>query len=236
MSETRRVRVLVADDHLVVRRGLQSIIESAADLLFVGEASNGDEVISACKTHEPDLVLLDLRMPGPPGPEVIAALRALNPEVRILVLTIQGGDEAAYRTLQAGASGYMLKDVPCEQILDAIRSVCAGQPYLPAGLAERLAARLGGPEFSPREIEVVKLVARGLSNREIGTTLGIGRRRSRNTWPASCRSSAPGIGRRRRGWLSSAGYSISASCGRSAVYTPTGRSPLTWTRCHLSCL
>jgi two-component system NarL family response regulator len=172
MSAVRH-RVLIADDHLVVRRGLQSIIESAPDLEFAGEAATGEETLEAFKACRPDLVLLDMRMPGPKGPAVIAALRAEDPAARILVLTIQGGDEAAYRALQAGAAGYVLKEEPCAQILEAIRTVCAGRTYLPSGLAERLADRLGKPEFSAREIEVVTLVARGLTNRDVGSRLGI---------------------------------------------------------------
>jgi two-component system NarL family response regulator len=170
---TTRHRVLIADDHLVVRRGLQSIIESAPDLELAGEAATGEEAIEVFRACRPDLVLLDMRMPGPKGPEVIAALRALDPAARILVLTIQGGDEAAYRALHAGAAGYLLKDEPCERILEAIRAICAGGTYLPSGLAERLAERLGRPELSAREIEVVTLVARGLANRDVGLRLGI---------------------------------------------------------------
>jgi DNA-binding NarL/FixJ family response regulator len=167
------LRLLIADDHLIVRRGLRSVLADAGDLEIVAEAADGPETIAAYKKHRPDVVLMDLRMPGPEGADVIAALRAEDPAARVLVLTVQKGDEAIYRALKAGASGYLLKDVPCREILEAVRTVAAGGSHIPPAVAQRLAERVGQPELTPRETEVVRFITQGLTNAQIAQRLGI---------------------------------------------------------------
>jgi two-component system NarL family response regulator len=174
------IRILMADDHLIVRRGLRSILAADTDLEIVAEAADGPEALAAYRAHRPDVVLLDLRMPAPgtaseapEGPGVIAALRQDDPKARILVLTVQKGDEAIYQALKAGALGYLLKDAPAREIRAAIHAVAAGQSYVPAPVAERMARRLARPELTRRETEVARLVAQGLTNGEIAMRLGI---------------------------------------------------------------
>jgi two-component system, NarL family, response regulator len=167
------IRVLVADDHMVVRTGLAAVIGHETDMTLVAEAASGPEVLSLARLHRPDVVVMDLRMPGPPGEEVIAALVAENKAARIIVVTIHKGDEAAYRALRAGARGYLLKDVPTEDIVAAIRTVHAGGTCIPPAVADTLAQRLGRAELSPRETQVLKLIAVGYSNREVAAELGV---------------------------------------------------------------
>ena len=167
------IRVLVADDHMVVRTGLAAVIGHETDMTLVAEAASGPEVLSLARLHRPDVVVMDLRMPGPPGEEVIAALVAENKAARVIVVTIHKGDEAAYRALRAGARGYLLKDVPTEDIVAAIRTVHAGGTCIPFAVANTLAQRLGRAELSPRETQVLKLIAVGYSNREVAAELGV---------------------------------------------------------------
>jgi two-component system NarL family response regulator len=173
VSQNEKIRVLVADDHLVLRLGLVTLINDEPDMEVVAEAANGQQVIDLYKTHRPDLVLMDLRMPGHTGEEVIAALCAEDADARIIVLTIHKGDEAVYQALRAGARGYLLKDVPTQEILAAIRSVYAGDQCIPPAIAARVAQRIRKADLSPREVNVLKLIAAGLSNKEIGDRLGV---------------------------------------------------------------
>lgn len=167
------IRILVADDHLVVRLGLATLIHNQPDMVMVAEAANGQEVIELAASHRPDVILMDLRMPGLSGGEVIAAVCRADPSARIIVLTIHRGDEAVYQALRAGAQGYLLKDVPAKEIVEAIRAVRAGRQCIPSGIAAQLADRLRKAELSPREIEVLKLIAHGLSNKEVASQLGV---------------------------------------------------------------
>jgi two-component system, NarL family, response regulator len=173
VSQTQKMRVLVADDHFVLRLGLVTLINDESDMEVVAEAANGQELIDLFRTHRPDVVLMDLRMPGHTGDEVIAAVCAQDPDARIIVLTIHKGDEAVYQALRAGARGYLLKDVPTQEILAAIRSVHAGEQCIPPAIAARVAQRIRKADLSPREVTVVKLIAAGLSNKEIGDRLGV---------------------------------------------------------------
>ena len=167
------IRVVVADDHLVVRLGLVTLINNQPDMVVVAEAANGQEVIELYAAHKPDVVLMDLRMPGISGDEAISAMCAADPTARIIVLTIHKGDEAVYQALRAGAQGYLLKDVPAKEIVEAIRAVRAGRQCIPSGIAAQLAERLRKAELSPREVEVLKLIAHGLSNKEVANQLGV---------------------------------------------------------------
>jgi len=167
-----RIGVLIADDHSVVREGLASLIERRADMTVVGEASNGRQAVDLWKQHRPDVTLLDLRMPELDGVGAIKEIRGGDENARILVLTTFDGDEDIYRAIQAGAKGYLLKDVPREALMDCIRRVHAGETCVPVHLAAKLAERVSGETLSVREIDVLKLMAQGKSN-EIGSALFI---------------------------------------------------------------
>ena len=168
-----RIAVLIADDHSVVREGLASLIGRKADMTVVAEASNGREAVDLWKKHRPDVTLLDLRMPELDGVGAIKEIRAGNDNTRIIVLTTFDGDEDIFRAIQAGAKGYLLKDAPREALMDCIRRVHAGETCIPVHLAAKLAQRVSGETLSQREIDVLKLMAQGKSNKEIGSALFI---------------------------------------------------------------
>jgi len=167
------IRVLLADDHPVVREGLAAMINRRPDMTVVAEASNGREAVQLFRVHQPDVTLVDLRMPEMDGLEVIGNLRQQFPAARTVVLTTFDDDEDIYRALRAGAKGYLLKDAPREQLLECIRTVHQGDSYLPSGVASRLAERVSGAELTGRELEVLRLLALGRSNKEIGSELHI---------------------------------------------------------------
>jgi len=167
-----RIRVLVVDDHKVVREGVRAMISREPDMEVVAEAGDAAAALAAYNTHRPDVALVDLRLPEVGGAELIRQLRAADPQARIIVLTSYDADEDIFRAIQAGAAGYLLKGTFPDGILEAaIRAVHAGRRVIPPEIADRLAQRLSGPTLTPREIAVLELVAKGLSNREIGTVL-----------------------------------------------------------------
>jgi len=168
------LRVLLADDHQVVRVGLHAMLDPSPDIEVVGEAGDGAEAIALVGDLDPDVVLMDLRMPKMDGVAAIARLRELAPAVPVLVLTTYDTDADIVRAIVAGATGYLLKDATREELLHAIRSAAAGRSALAPTVASRLVARMAGPAgsaLSAREIEVLKLVARGRSNKEIARML-----------------------------------------------------------------
>lgn len=167
------IRVLIVDDHSVVREGLVSLIGRKADMTVVGEAANGREAVELWKKHRPDVTLLDLRMPELDGVGVIKEIRGQDEKARFVVLTTFDGDEDIYRAIQAGAKGYLLKDVPRDALMDCIRRVHGGETCVPVHLAMKLADRVSGETLSEREIDVLKLMALGKSNKEIGSALFI---------------------------------------------------------------
>lgn len=174
LSERHRVRVLIADDHGVVREGLVSMIRrNKTSMVVVGEAGNGRAAVELWTEHRPDVTLLDLRMPELDGVDAIKAIRAIDETARIIILTTFDGDEDIYRAIQAGAKGYLLKDVPGEALLDCIRRVHAGETFVPAHLVAKLAQRLSADTLSKREIEALRLMAQGKSNKEIASALFI---------------------------------------------------------------
>ncbi len=167
------IRVLIADDHPVVRQGLATMIKYESDLELVGEASNGSETVELFRLYQPDVALVDLRMPEMNGVEAIASIHYDFPDARIVILTTYDGDEDIYRGLQAGAKAYLLKDAPCEELLAAIRNVFKGRSYIPKVVGAKLAERINYAQLSPRELDVISLMTQGKSNREIGKALSI---------------------------------------------------------------
>ena len=173
-SQKVRIRVLITDDHEVVREGLVSMINrNREDMTVVGEASNGREALELWRQERPDVTLLDLRMPELDGVDVIKEIRASDKSARIIVLTTFDGDEDIYRAIRAGAKGYLLKDVTREALMNSIRRVHLGETSVPLHLVAKLADRVSGETLSKREIEVLKLMAQGKSNKEIATALFI---------------------------------------------------------------
>ncbi len=171
MNQT--IKVLVVDDHHVVRQGIAALINSAEDMTVVAEAANGRQAVDLFQEHIPDVTIMDLRLPVLTGVEAITAIRRQHPAARIIVLTTFDGDEDIYRALQAGARGYLLKDMFGDDLMDAIRTVHAGKTRIPAAVAQRLADRMAGPELTPRELDVLKLIVAGNSNKEIAGRLFI---------------------------------------------------------------
>lgn len=167
------IRILIVDDHFIVRMGLKGVLNMQPDMEVVAEAEDGPEAIRQFREHRPDVVLVDLRMPGMSGTEAIKAIRAEFPEASLIAVSTFDGDEMVYRALQAGARGYLPKKVPREELLNAIRTVHRGQRYIPVEIASRLADRMQQGDLTPRELEVLQRIARGLSNREIGAELGL---------------------------------------------------------------
>ena len=168
-----RMRVLLTDDHPVVREGFAAMIATEPDMAVVGQARSGEEAIELFRRVRPDVTLMDLRMPGMGGVEAIRALRREFPDSRIIALTTYDGDQDIYGALEAGAQAYLLKDMLCDEILAAIRAVHAAQRRIPAAVGTRLAERMTGPDLSEREQHVLALVATGKSNKEIAAAMEI---------------------------------------------------------------
>lgn len=173
MTDEQQIRVLVADDHPVVRHGIMANLKSEGDVTVVAEAGDGVEALALIKQHLPDVVMLDLRMPGLDGLDVVTEVCKLKLTSKVIVMTTFDSEEDVQRSMRAGARGYLLKDSTHEEILDAIRSVTVGQTYLPARIVQKVAEVLRKPELSPREIEVLNCVAAGKSNKEIAAQLFI---------------------------------------------------------------
>ena len=172
-TKKKRIRILIGDDHSVVREGLVSLVKRKSDMVVVAEASNGREAVELWKEHRPDVTLLDLRMPELNGVGAIKEIRELDGNAQIVVLTTYDGDEDIYRAIKAGAKAYLLKDTARDALVDTVRRVHAGETYLPPQLAAKLAERVSGEALSPREIDVLQRMAVGKSNKEIGAELFI---------------------------------------------------------------
>jgi two-component system NarL family response regulator len=173
MSKSNPIRIVIADDHVVVRDGIAAILGMQPDMKVVGQASDGEEACALHEKHEPDLMLLDLRMPKMGGLDVIRRVHSRQPRARIVIVTTYDDDEDIFLALKAGAQGYLLKDASRKQILEAIRVVGAGQRYIPANVAVKMAEHVSRPELTEREHEVLRRIARGDSNRDIGDSLFI---------------------------------------------------------------
>jgi DNA-binding NarL/FixJ family response regulator len=169
----KKIRVLLVDDHLVVRLGLSTMLNLQQDMAVVAEAASGSEAIEVFRRVRPDVTIMDLRIPGLNGFETTVAIRKEFPDARIIVLSSYDGDENVYRALDAGAMAYLLKDMLSEELLGAIRTVHAGQRLIPPAIAKLLAERFPRPSLTPRESDVLNLIVKGRSNKEIANTLNI---------------------------------------------------------------
>jgi two-component system NarL family response regulator len=171
MSEP--IRILAVDDHRVVLEGISAMIGRQADMVLIGTAVTGEQGIALFREHRPDITLMDLQLPRMTGLETIRAIKCEAPAARVVVLTMYQGDEDIYRALEAGAAAYLLKDALSNDLIEAIRKVYSGQQPLPHDVAASLAARESQPLLTPREQEVIELIAAGLRNKEIARTLKI---------------------------------------------------------------
>ena len=165
------IRILIADDHELFREGLRVVLDLRPDFEVVAEAANVAETIAAHAQHHPDLTLLDLQMPDGTGIDALKIIRKTQPDARVLMLTTYDGDEDIYRAMAAGASGYLLKSIPSKQLEAAIRAVIEGRQYLPPAVTERLAERAAFQALTARELEILALIARGLSNKDVARVL-----------------------------------------------------------------
>lgn len=172
MNESNFIRIIVADDHPVVRQGLATIIERELDMSVVGQASNGWEAKELFCKKRPDVVLMDLRMPKLSGTAAIQNI-CTEKSANVIILTTYDGDEDIYNGIQAGAKGYLLKDTEPEEILKAIRTVASGQKYISKAVATKLKERMQKPELSQRELEVLQLITNGNTNHQIAAALFI---------------------------------------------------------------
>ncbi|HWC59327.1 MAG TPA: response regulator transcription factor [Verrucomicrobiae bacterium] len=173
MKNGAKIRILVADDHFVVRMGLTALVNTEPDLEVVGEAVDGAQAVSAFDKHKPDLVLMDLRMPVKDGVRATAEIKAKHPNARVLMLTTFDGDTDIHRAMEAGAQGYVLKNTTGDKLIPALRAVAAGQKWIPKEIATRLASRNLFEDLTPRELQVLEQMAKGLANKEIADVLKI---------------------------------------------------------------
>ncbi len=167
------IRVLIVDDHPLVRIGIAAIVKASANMVVDGQARSGEEALALHSAHKPDVILMDLRLPGMGGAKTIRAIRLVEPEARVIVLTTYEGDEDIHQALQAGARGYIIKGMSHNVLLNAIHRVHMGEMYLPREVSRTLARRTPSSELSAREAEVLSLLVGGRSNREIAVALGI---------------------------------------------------------------
>lgn len=173
MSPSPPIRILVVDDHFIVRIGLVALINTESDLTVVAEADDGDQAVAAFQRVQPDLVLMDSRMPGKTGHEATREIRRLAQAAKVLILSAFDGDEDIHTALEAGAHGYVLKSATGQELIPAIRAVAAGRRWIPREVAQRLKTRNGYEQLTAREIEVLNALALGLANKEIADRLGI---------------------------------------------------------------
>jgi len=170
--EAAKIKILLVDDHIVMRMGLVTATTGEPDMEVVAEADNGTDALKAYRLHRPDVVVLDLRMPGKNGIETIRMLREEFGDVRVLIFSNYASGEEVYQAFKAGASGFVVKEMPLERLLEAIRKIHQGEQYIPSEIATRMSGRVLS-QLSSREVEVLTLIARGLSNKEIAARLSL---------------------------------------------------------------
>ena len=173
VATLKKIRVILADDHPVVRDGLAAIVNQQKDMTVVAEAGDGAEAITLYEEHRPDVMVLDLRMPRRDGVSVVEEVLEKHPKACLLIMTTYDGDEDIFRSLSKGAKGYMLKDAPRQEILSAIRAVAADQSYTSGAIAAKALKRLARPSLTQRELDVLQQIAEGRSNKDIGRRLQI---------------------------------------------------------------
>jgi two-component system NarL family response regulator len=180
MQTDEIIRILIVDDHPVVRAGLASMLGTQAGVQVVGSASNGQEALALLERLPADVMLIDLRMPGMSGVDTIREVKSRKPATRMIVLTSYETDEEIYRAVQAGAHGYLMKGTTQQEMLEAIRLVHTNKRYFPPQIAGRLAERMARSSLTPREYEILRMLVKGLTNKEIGRVLGISENTARN--------------------------------------------------------
>ena len=173
MASPKPIRILSVEDHPVFREGLSTIVGSQPDMVLVAQATNGVEALEEFRRHRPDITLMDLRLPGTNGIDTLIAIRGEFPRARVIILTTSDGDGDIQRALRSGASGYILKSMPKNEMLSVIRSVHAGNRHVPPEVAARLAEHLGDDDLTDRELEVLRLIRDGYRNKQIADELSI---------------------------------------------------------------
>ncbi len=173
MRRDGKIGILLADDHFIVRMGLTALVNTEPNMVVVGEAADGNQAVELYGKCKPDLVLMDLRMPGKDGIDATVEIRSRDSNARVLMLTTFDGDTDIHRALQAGAQGYVLKSATGQELIPAIQAVAAGHRWIPKEIAKRLASRKLFEELTPREVQVLQLLGKGLANKQIGDVLSI---------------------------------------------------------------
>jgi two-component system, NarL family, response regulator len=173
MTTNAVIKVMIVDDHPLVRVGMATVVNQQSDMAIAAEAEGGPRALELFREHRPDVVLMDLRLRGDSGARLTAAIRAEFPDARVLVISNYDGDEDIHQALEAGAMGYLFKSVVEDEVVDAIREINAGRRYLPKGVAARLHEHGSGLRLTRREEEILDLLGKGLSNRELGEVLGV---------------------------------------------------------------
>ena len=173
MTAAGPIRILCVEDHPVFREGLRTIIGLEPDMILVAHAANAAQAVAGFRAHRPDVTLMDVRLPGSNGVDILIAIRGEFPQARVIMLTTSDGDADIQRAMRAGASAYMLKSMPMEELLGVIRSVHAGRRHVPPEVAARLAEYMGDDELTARELEVLRLIREGYKNKQIADQLTI---------------------------------------------------------------